>query len=142
MADHGSLTTGDAVAFVAEHHRAVLVTHRQSGGLQSSPVMVGLDDDDQIVISSRETAYKVRNLREDPRLILCVFTDRFFGPWHQIDGTAEIISLPEAMDGLVSYYRRVQGEHDDWDEYRRAMQEEQRVLIRVHVDAVGPTRSG
>jgi PPOX class probable F420-dependent enzyme len=135
-------TAQDAVAFVADHHRAVLVTHRQSGGLQSSPVMVGLDDDDRIVISSRETAYKVRNLREDPRLILCVFTDRFFGPWRQIDGTAEIIGLPEAMDGLVSYYRRLQGEHDDWDEYRRAMENERRVLIRVLVEAVGPTRSG
>jgi PPOX class probable F420-dependent enzyme len=140
--EQASPSVEDARAFVAEHHRAVLITHRQSGGLQSSPVMVGLDGEDTIVISSRETAYKVRNLREDPRLVLCVFTDAFFGPWHQIEGTAEIIALPEAMDGLVAYYRRLQGEHPDWDDYRRAMQEEQRVLLRVHVEAVGPTKAG
>ena len=71
-----------------------------------------------MVISSRETAYKVRNLRRHPTATLCVFTDNFFGPWIQIDGTAQIVPLPQAMEGLIDYYRRISGEHPDWDDYR------------------------
>lgn len=135
------MTPEEAVAFVAENHRAVLVTRRSTGGLQTSPVTVGVDDD-EVVISSRETAYKTRNLERDPSLTLCVFTDAFFGPWIQIDGIADIVSLPEAMEGLVDYYRRIRGEHPDWEEYRRVMKEERRVLIRVSIEKAGPTRSG
>lgn len=136
------MTPDDARAFVSEHHRAVMVTRRSADGLQTSPVIVGVDDDGMLIVSSRETAYKVRNLRRDPRAAVCAFTDGFFGPWVHIDGTAEIVSLPEAMDLLVDYYRRLNGEHPDWDDYRRAMEREQRVLIRITVDRAGPTRSG
>lgn len=136
------MTPDDARAFVADNHRAVMVTRRRSGGLQTSPVTAGLDDDGRVVVSSRETAYKVRNLRRDPRAVVCALSDGFFGPWVQIDGTAEIVSLPEAMEGLISYYRRISGEHPDWDDYRRAMEQEGRVLIRVTVDRAGPARSG
>ena len=136
------MTPDDARAFLAENHRAVMVTRRKSGELQTSPITVGVDDDGMAVISSRETAYKVRNLRRDPSVTLCVFTDRFFGDWIQIDGRAELIPLPAAMEGLVEYYRRISGEHPDWDDYRRAMQEQERVLIRVSLEAVGPTRRG
>jgi PPOX class probable F420-dependent enzyme len=132
----------EAREFVAGNHRAVLVTRRGDGGLQMSPITVGTDGDAKVVISSRETAYKTRNLQRDPRATLCVFTDRFFGPWIQIEGRAEITSLPEAMEGLVDYYRRIRGEHPDWDDYRRAMEEEKRVLIRVTIDKAGPKRSG
>lgn len=128
--------------FVANNHRAVLITHRASDGLQTSPVMIDVDGDGHVVISSRETAYKVRNLRRDPAATLCVVNDKWFGDWIQIDGTAEIISLPEAMEALVDYYRRIAGEHPDWDEYRQAMNDEQRVLVRISIDAVGPGRSG
>jgi PPOX class probable F420-dependent enzyme len=136
-----SLGAGDALAFVHDNHRAVLITRRAGDELQSSPVVVGVDGDD-LVVSSRETAYKVRNLRRDPRAVVCVFTDAFFGPWRQISGTARIVSLPEAMEGLVAYYRHLSGEHPDWDDYRRAMREEQRVLIRIAIEQVGPTRAG
>jgi PPOX class probable F420-dependent enzyme len=136
------VTPDDARAFVASNHRAVLVTRRSAGGLQTSPVTVGVDGDGKVVISSRETAYKTRNLRRDPSATVCVFNDGFFGAWMQIDGTAEIISLPEAMDGLVDYYRRISGEHPDWDDYRRAMEQQKRVLIRLTIDRVGPTRAG
>lgn len=136
------MTPDDAIRFIADNHRAVMVTHRRSGGLQTSPLTVGVDDDGKVVISSRETAYKVRNVRRDPRVTLCVFTDRFFGDWLQIDGTADIVTLPEAMDGLVEYYRRISGEHPDWDDYRRAMRDDQRVLLRVTIDRVGPAASG
>jgi PPOX class probable F420-dependent enzyme len=94
------------------------------------------------VISSRETAYKVRNLRRDARATLCIFTDDFFGPWIQIEGDAHVVALPGAMDGLVDYYRRISGEHPDWDEYRNVMQQEKRALIRVSIDKVGPARAG
>ena len=135
------LTPDDAREFVANNHRAVLVT-RRSNGLQTSPITVGVDENGCVVISSRETAYKTRNLRRDPRATLCAFTDRFFGPWVHIDGTAAIVSLPEAMEGLVDYYRRIRGEHPDWDDYRRSMEREKRVLIRVSIDRVAPSREG
>jgi PPOX class probable F420-dependent enzyme len=136
------MTVDEALGFVARNHQAVMVTRRGSGGLQTSPVTVGVDDEGRVVISSRETAYKVRNLRRDPAAVLCVFTDRFYDEWLQIEGTAEIVSLPDAMEPLVDYYRRIRGEHPDWDEYRQAMVNDQRVLIRISINKVGPTRSG
>jgi PPOX class probable F420-dependent enzyme len=132
----------DAREFVANNHRAVLITRRSGGGLQTSPVLVGVDGEGKLVISTRERAYKTRNLRRDPTAVLCVFSNRFFGRWMQIEGAAQIVSLPEAMDGLVDYYRRISGEHPDWDDYRRAMQDQHRVLVRISVDMVGPTSAG
>jgi PPOX class probable F420-dependent enzyme len=131
----------EAMAFLEENHRAVLATHRDVG-LQTSPVLVGLDDERRAVISSRETAYKTKNLKQDPRATLCVMNDRFFGEWIQIDGRAQVISLPDAMDGLIAYYRRIAGEHPDWDDYRAAMQRERRVLLRIEIEHAGPDRSG
>ncbi len=136
------MTPDEARAFVASNHWAVLVTRRSGGGVQTSPVTVGVDGDGKVVVSSRETAYKVRNLRRDPSAVLCVFTDSFFGRWVQIEGAVELVSLPEAMDGLVDYYRRISGEHPDWDDYRHAMVRDRRVLVRVSVDKVGPAREG
>jgi PPOX class probable F420-dependent enzyme len=136
------VTRDEARDYVRNNHRAVLVTYR-SEGLQTSPVTVGVDDDGKVVISSRESAYKVRNLRRNPRATMCVFSDRFFGdPWVQIEGDTEIVSLPEAMEGLIGYYRGISGEHPDWDDYRRAMERQQRVLLRISIDRVGPQRAG
>ncbi len=135
------MTPDDALAFVRDHHRAVVVTHRASGGVQTSPVMVATDDE-TVVISSRHTAYKVRNIRRDPRVTICAFTDRFVGDWIQIDGTVQIVELPEAMDALVGYYRRISGEHPDWEEYREAMRSEGRVLLRIELTTAGPDRAG
>ena len=132
----------DAREFVTSNHRAVLITRRANGGLQTSPVLVGVDGEGRLVISTREAAYKTRNLRRDPTALLCVFNDGFFGRWMQIEGTAQVLSLPEAMDGLVDYYHRVSGEHPDWDDYRRAMREQHRVLLRVSIDKVGPSHAG
>jgi PPOX class probable F420-dependent enzyme len=136
------MSPDDARAFVASNHRAVLITHRSSGGLQTSPVLVGVDDEGKVVISTREGAYKTRNLRRAPTAVLCVLSDDFFGRWMQIEGTAQIVSLPEAMGGLVDYYRRISGEHPDWDGYRQAMRDQHRVLVRVSIDAVGPADAG
>jgi PPOX class probable F420-dependent enzyme len=131
-----------ALRFAAENHRAVLATRRRDGSVQLSPVALGVDDDGKIVISSRETAIKVKNLRRDPRASVCMMNDAFYGPWAQADGTAEIMSLPDAMDGLVAYYRQLAGEHPDWDEYRVAMEREHRVLIRITPERAGPNVSG
>jgi PPOX class probable F420-dependent enzyme len=128
--------------FLKTNHRAVLTTYRQDGGLQMSPVLVGVDKDGWVIISTRETAYKTHNMRRNPRVSLCVFGDGFFGDWLQIDGTAGIISLPEAMEPLVAYYRAVAGEHPDWEDYRAAMVRERRVLARIKIERAGPDRRG
>lgn len=128
--------------FLKTNHRAVLTTYRQDGRLQMSPVIVGVDEAGYVMMSTRETAYKTRNMRRDPRVSLCVFVDEFFGDWLQIDGTATINSLPEVMEDLVAYYRTVVGEHPDWEDYRAAMVREQRVLVRIEIERAGPDRQG
>lgn len=132
----------EARELIREQHRAVLATIRDDGTPQMSPVLVTVDDAGRVLVSTRETAVKVRNLRRDPRLWLCVLSDGFFGRWVQVEGRAEIASLPDAMDGLVDYYRRVSGEHENWDDYRAAMQRERRVLLRVTLTRAGPDRAG
>ena len=132
----------EAQQFLRENECAVLATWRRDGRVQMSPITIGLDAEGRAIISSRETAYKVNNLRRDPRASLCVFVDEFTGPWVQVEGTAEILSLPEAMEPLVEYYRLVAGEHPDWDDYRRAMERDRRVLIRITIERAGPDRKG
>ena len=85
---------------------------------------------------------KTHNVRRDPRVSLCVLSEGFFGEWIQVDGRAEVIPLPEAMDGLVDVYRKVAGEHPDWDDFRAAMVRERRVLLRIEIERAGPDRSG
>jgi len=103
---------------------------------------VNVDGDGRAIISSRETAYKVINLRRDPWAQLCVFTDRFFGSWIYAEGEAEVLSLPEAMDPLIDYYKRFPDENPDWNEYRERMRSEKRVLIRIALERAGPDRQG
>lgn len=131
-----------ARAFMRDHHRAVLATRRMDGGVQLSPVITTVDAEGRAIISSRETAYKVKNLRRDPWAELCVFTERFYGEWIFAEGRAEVVSLPEAMDLLIDYYERFPGENPDWDEYRERMRREHRVLIRITVERAGPDKQG
>jgi PPOX class probable F420-dependent enzyme len=128
--------------FVRRNHRAVLTTYHADGRAQLSPVTVGVDEVGHIVISTRETAVKTRNLARDPRVVLCGLTEAFYGEWILIEGRADIVRLPEAMQPLVDYYRSVSGEHPDWDDYRAAMVRDQRVLVRVTVTRAGPDRHG
>ena len=128
--------------FIRQNHRAVLATRRADGGVQMSPVLVNVDADGRAIISSRETAYKVRNLRHDPWAQACVLTERFFGSWIFAEGKAEVLSLPEAMDPLIDYYKRFPDENPDWDEYRERMRRERRVLIRISLERAGPDRQG
>jgi PPOX class probable F420-dependent enzyme len=127
--------------FVRSHHRAVLAT-RSARGIQQSPVLVGVDAEGRLTVSSRETAFKTKHLREDPWAQLCVLPDGFFGEWVYVEGEAEVVSLPDAMEPLVDYYREISGEPDDWAEYRAGMERERRVIIRVTARRAGPDRQG
>lgn len=127
---------------IRTQHRAVLATTRRDGSPAMTPVTVGVDDRGRVIISSRQTAYKVRNLRRDPRAWLCVLPDSFYGRWVQVEGRAEIVELPEAMELLVEYYRGISGEHPDWDDYRAAMVRDRRVLVRIDLTRAGPDVMG
>ena len=136
------MDTAAALEFIRHNHHAVLATVRSDGGPQLSPVAVGVDANGFVVMSTREAAVKTKNLRRRPRASLVVLSDGFYGEWVQVEGPVEVVSLPDAMDGLVAYYRSLSGEHPDWDEYRAAMQSERRVLVRLTVERAGPNRSG
>jgi PPOX class probable F420-dependent enzyme len=132
----------EASDFLRDNHRAVLVTHRRDGRPQTSPVLAAVDDGGRVLVSTRQAAMKTKNLERDPQASLCVLSDAFFGPWVQIDGIAEIVRGPEALDLLVDYYRRVAGEHPDWHEYRAAMEREGRVVVRISITSAGPDVAG
>jgi PPOX class probable F420-dependent enzyme len=133
----------EARSFIREHHRAVFATRRRDGSPQMSIVACNVDGDGKVVVSTRETAVKTKNVRRDRRVSICVLPDDGWrGPWIQVDGTAEVLSLPEAMEPLVDYYRTTAGEHPDWDDYRAAMERDRRVLLRVTLERAGPDVSG
>ena len=132
----------EARNFIRDHSHALLATLRADGTPQMSPVLIGLDTEGNAVVSSRETAIKVHNLRRNPRAWACVLSEGFYGPWIQVEGNAQILSLPEAMEPLVAYYRAVAGEHPDWDDYRAAMRLDQRCLIRLLLTRAGPDHQG
>ena len=127
---------------IRTQHQAVLATTRADGSTQMSPVTVDVDGEGYVVISTRETAFKLKHIERNPRVALCVLPDEFIGHGIQVEGTASVVHLPEAMDGLVEYYRRVSGEHPDWDDYRAAMVRDRRVLLRIAIDKAGPDRKG
>jgi PPOX class probable F420-dependent enzyme len=129
--------------FIREHHRAVMATRRADGTPQMSIVAANVDADGRVIVSTRETAVKTKNLRRDPHVSFCILPeDGWSGQWIQVDGTATVLSLPEAMEPLVEYYRSTAGEHPDWDDYRAAMERERRVLVRVDLERAGPDIAG
>jgi PPOX class probable F420-dependent enzyme len=133
---------GRAVSFIAGNPHAVLATTRSDGRPQLSPVVAAVDGDGRVLISTRETAIKTKNLARDPRASLCVINDGFFGEWAQAEGNAELIHLPEALPLLEDYYRRISGEHPDWEDYRAAMRRDKRLIVRITIDRAGPDVSG
>ena len=127
--------------YVRDNSRAVLATRRRDGSPQMSPVTLAVVDN-EIIMSTRETAIKTWNLRRDPVSWLCVFPDKWLGRWVQLQCRSDIVSLPDAMDLLVNYYRTLSGEHPDWDDYRRAMTEDQRCIVMFEIEAAGPDIQG
>jgi PPOX class probable F420-dependent enzyme len=136
------LDIAHATSFLSGHPRAVLATTRADGRPQLSPVVAAVDDAGRVLISTRETAIKARNLARDPRAAMCILNDGFFGEWAQAEGVAELVYLPDAMPILEDYYRRISGEHPDWEDYREAMRRERRLIVRITIDRAGPNVSG
>lgn len=128
--------------FIRPRHRAILVTTRAAGRPQLSPVTCGLDAANKIVISSYPMRAKSRNARRDPAVSVCVLSDNWDGAYVQVDGTAEVLDLPDALEPLVEYYRAISGEHPNWDEYRKAMGRQGKCLIRVTIQSWGPIATG
>jgi PPOX class probable F420-dependent enzyme len=131
-----------AQEFLRHNHHAVIATFRKDGRPALSPVTVAVDEAGRVIISTRQTSMKVKHLRRDPRIAVTAFTDAFYGDFVQVEGSAEIVELPGAMDLLVDYYRRAAGEHPDWDDYRAAMERDQRVIVRFAIERAGPNASG
>ena len=132
----------EALTLFGQNHRAVLATRRRDGRPQLSPVVQAVGNDGRILISTRAGAMKVRNITRDPRVSICALSDAFFGKWAQVDGTASIIALPEAMELLRLAYTLVAGEHPDWEEFERDMVSQVRVVIAISPEAAGPDVSG
>lgn len=130
------------VEFLRTRHRAILMTTRADGGPQLSPVTCGVDAQGRLVISTYPQRAKVVNVRRSPRVSACVISDEWNDPWVQLDGTAEVLDLPDSVEPLVEYFRSISGEHPDWDEYREAMTRQGKSLIRVTIDRWGPIATG
>jgi len=136
------VSLSDLLDFVRPRHRMVLTTFRADGSLQSSPVTGGVDEQGRVVIASYPQRAKSANIRRTPRASVVVLSDEFNGAYVQINGDAEVIDGPEAVESLVDYYRAIAGEHPDWDEYRSAMLDQRKCLIRVKPHSWGPVATG
>jgi PPOX class probable F420-dependent enzyme len=128
--------------FLRPRHRAVLVTRRGSGAPQLSPVTYGVDAEGRVVVSTYPQRAKVTNARRDPTVSLCVLSDDWNDAWVQVDGEAEVLDLPEALDPLVEYFRSISGEHPDWAEYRAAMERQGKSLVQITITGWGPIATG
>lgn len=132
----------ELLAFVRPRHRMILMTTRIGGRPQASPVTAGLDEEGRILIASYPERIKCRNARRNPSVSVLVLSDEFNGEWVQVDGRATVTNLPEALDGLVEYFRIVGGEHPDWAEYRQAMIDQGKCLLTVTIDRWSPISRG
>lgn len=134
IATNTRVERAELLEFLRPRHKAVLMTTRRDGRPQASPNTCGVDTEGRIVISTYPERAKALNVRRDPRVSVMVLSDDFGGPWVQVDGTAEVLDLPEALEPLVEYFRVISGEHPDWDEYRQAMRDQGKSLIRITID--------
>jgi PPOX class probable F420-dependent enzyme len=132
----------ELLEFVRPRHNGILVTTRRDGRPQLSPVTMGVDAEGRVVVSSYPERAKTRNARRRAEGSVCVLSEEFDGDWVQVDGSLEVIDLPEALDGLVEYFRSISGEHPDWDDYRAAMQRQGKVLLRLTIERWGPISRG
>lgn len=142
IATNTTVDRAGLLEFIRPRHHAILMTTRKDGRPQASPNTCGVDTEGRIVVSTYPDRAKAINVRRDPRVSVCVLSDEFGGAWVQIDGTAEVLDLPEALEPLVEYFRCISGEHPDWDEYREAMRAQGKSLIRVTIDRWGPIATG
>jgi PPOX class probable F420-dependent enzyme len=137
-----SVSESELVEFVRPRHRMIVITQRADGSPQASPVTGGVDDSGRIVISTYPERAKAKNARKRPDVSVVVLSDDFNDPWVQVDGTCEVLDVPEALDAFVEYFRNISGEHPDWDEYRQAMLDQGKCLLRVTPTRWGPVATG
>jgi PPOX class probable F420-dependent enzyme len=142
IATNRTVELNELLDFIRPRHHVILLTRRRDGGPQLSPVTGGVDPAGRIVISSYPARAKAANLRRAGDCSVLVLSDDFGGEWVQVDGTAEVLDLPEALEPLVEYFRCISGEHPDWDEYRQAMRDQGKCLIRVTPTRWGPVATG
>jgi PPOX class probable F420-dependent enzyme len=142
IATNTKASRDELLEFIRPRHHAILMTTRRDGRPQASPNTCGVDTEGRIVISTYPERAKAMNVRRDPRVSVCVLSDDFGGAWVQVDGTAEVLDLPEALEPLVEYFRGISGEHPNWDEYRQAMRDQGKSLIRITIDRWGPIATG
>jgi PPOX class probable F420-dependent enzyme len=128
--------------FLRPRHHGLLITNRTDGRPQVSPVSCGVDEQGRIVVATYPQRAKSRNARRDERVTMCVLSDDWDGPYVQVDGRAEVIDMPEAVEPLVDYFRCIAGEHPDWNDYREAMRRQNKSLIRITVERWGPIATG
>jgi PPOX class probable F420-dependent enzyme len=132
----------ELVEFLRPRHRVILLTPRSEGAWQGSPVTSGVDPEGRIVIATYPERAKAANVARHGRAAVLALSDDFNGPWVQVEGPAELLTLPAAVEPLVDYYRSIAGEHPDWDEYRSAMTTQGKALIRVTPERWGPIATG
>jgi PPOX class probable F420-dependent enzyme len=132
----------DLLDFVRPRHHVVLITTRADGTAQASPVTSGVDPAGRIVIATYPQRAKTANVRRSGTASVIVLSDEFNGAWVQVDGDAEVLDVPAAVEPLVEYFRCISGEHPDWDEYRAAMVTQNKSLIRVTPRRWGPVATG
>jgi PPOX class probable F420-dependent enzyme len=132
----------ELLEFVRPRHKGTLVTLRRDGRPQMSPVACGVDAEGRVVVSTYPERAKARNARRDPRVSILIHSDSWDDAYVQLDGTAEVIDMPEAVEPLVDYFRSISGEHPDWAEYREAMARQNKSLIRITIDHWGPIATG
>ena len=142
IATNTAVSRDELTDFIRPRHHAIVITARAGGQPQASPVTCGVDTGGRIVVSTYPERAKAVNARKDPRVSVCVLSDDFGGPWVQVDGTAEVLDMPEALEPLVEYFRCISGEHPDWDEYRQAMRTQNKSLIRVTPERWSPVATG
>ena len=143
IATNTAVSRDELTDFIRTRHHAIVITARKDGGPQASPVTCGVDDQGRIVISTYPERAKTRNARREPKRVSVLFlSDDFGGPWVQVDGTAEVLDIPESVDALVDYFRSISGEHPDWDEYRAAMVTQGKSLLRITPARWSPVATG
>ena len=142
IATNNRVERAELLDFLRPRHHAILMTTRRDGRPQASPNTCGVDAEGRIVISTYPERAKAVNARRDPDVSLCVLSDDFGGAWVQVDGTAEVLDLPDSVEPLVEYYRNIAGEHPDWAEYREAMRVQGKSIIRVTIETWGPVATG
>jgi len=142
IATNTAVSKDELLDFIRTRHHAIVITTRADSRPQASPVTCGVDEQGRIVVATYPERAKTRNARRDPAVSVLFLSDDFGGPWVQVDGTAEVLDVPEAVEPLVGYFRAISGEHPDWAEYRAAMVEQGKSLLRITPHRWGPVATG